>query len=55
MANGIPARGGRVSSFSINLSIFSAWNMALSFVVQIYELITESLDSIFEKYHLLFP
>ena len=35
IAIGIPARGGRISSFSINLSIFSAWAIALSFVVQI--------------------
>jgi len=32
---GIPARGGSISSFCINLSIFSACVNALSFVMQI--------------------
>jgi len=49
IAIGIPARGGSSSLFWINLSIFSAWAIAISFVVQIYELISGSLDSIFKK------
>ena len=48
IAMGIPARGGRVSSFWINLSIISACVIALSFVVQIYELISGSFESIFK-------
>ena len=49
IAIGIPARGGSSCSSLINLSIFFAWAIASSFVVQIYELISESFESIFEK------
>jgi len=49
IAIGIPARGGSISLFCINLSMFSACAIAFSFVVQIYELISESLESIFKK------
>ena len=53
IAIGIPARGGSFSPFLINLSIFSACKMALSLVVQTYELINESLESIFKKKSLI--
>ena len=49
MAIGIPARGGSFSPFWINLSIVSACENALCFVVQMYELIIGSLESIFKK------